>query len=54
VTCRHSLLSLLIGLPGALLIVFGVLGCNREALSFFGYDHLIEDQRAAVESELRP
>jgi hypothetical protein len=48
------LTTMLLVVPGMLLVVLGVFGCNVDAMSALGYDGLIEDQPPAMERPLRP
>jgi hypothetical protein len=45
--------TVLLVVPGVLLVVLGVFGCNVAAMSALGYHGLIEDQ-PAVERPLHP
>lgn len=42
---RRSLVAILIVIPGAVLIVSGVLGSNRQAARMMGYDGMIDAPR---------
>lgn len=51
---KRLLSTVLLVVPGVLLVVLGVFGCNVDAMSALGYDGLIEDRPPAVERQLQP
>jgi hypothetical protein len=53
-TSRRLLTTVLLVVPGVLLVVLGVFGCNVGATTALGYQGLIEAERPAVERQIRP